>query len=177
MTTSSTTDRPDAVDAVGADHVHEVSADRLRQTRQRYTRGRRVLVQQLLDLDGPATIPELLDDGSPSSTSSLYRNLAILEQCGVVHRVVAVDDTARYELSEELSGHHHHLVCRECGRIADLTLTDDVEQALTRAADQASRTSGFRVAAHNLEMVGTCEDCAPEHHPDAHPRADGGAAR
>lgn len=143
-----------------ADHVHDVSAARLRQTRQRYTRGRRALVQQLLDLDGPATIPELLEDGSRSSSSSLYRNLAILEQCGVVHRVVAVDDTARYELSEELSGHHHHLVCRDCGRVADLTLSDDVERALTRAADQASRTSGFHVSAHNLEMVGTCEDCA-----------------
>lgn len=142
-----------------ADRIHEVSAARLRQTRQRYTRGRRALVQQLLDLDGPATISELVAGGSDSSTSSLYRNLAILDQCGVVHRVVAVDDT-RYELSEELSGHHHHLVCRDCGRVADLTLSDDVERALTRAATQASRTSGFRVQAHNLEMVGTCEDCA-----------------
>ncbi len=144
---------------LAADHIHEVSAARLRQTRQRYTRGRRALVQQLLDLDGPATIQELVEGGSDSSTSSLYRNLAILDQCGVVHRVVAVDDT-RYELSEELTGHHHHLVCRDCGRVADLTLSDDVERALTRAATQASRTSGFRVAAHNLEMVGTCEDCA-----------------
>lgn len=117
-------------------------------------------MRQLLDLDGPATIPELLEDGSDSSTSSLYRNLAILEQCGVVDRVVAIDDTTRYELSEELSGHHHHLVCRSCGRVADMTLSDDVELALTRAAAQAGRVSGFRVMAHNLEMVGTCEDCA-----------------
>ena len=144
------------------DHIHDVAAARLRGTRQRYTSGRRALVRQLHDLHGPATISELQDGGSDSSTSSLYRNLAILEQCGVVHRVAAVDDTTRYELSEELSGHHHHLVCRNCGRVADLTLSDDVELALARAADQASRTSGFRVAAHNLEMVGTCEDCDPE---------------
>lgn len=139
--------------------LHERAAERLQRTRQRYTRGRRALVEQLADLDGPATISELLDAGNDASTSSLYRNLAILEQCGVVHRIVTVDDVMRYELHEDLSEHHHHLVCRSCGRVADLTVSDAVERALVAAAAQARRTSGFTVTAHNFELVGTCEEC------------------
>lgn len=141
------------------DRLHERAAARLRQTRQRYTSGRRALVEQLDDLAGPATIPELLDAGSDSSSSSLYRNLAILEQCEVVHRIVTMDDVARWELHEDLTEHHHHLVCRACGRVADLKVSDEVERALVRATEQASRDSGFTITAHNLELVGTCEDC------------------
>lgn len=141
--------------------LHDRAGARLRATRQRYTSGRRALVRQLDDLHGPATIQELLDRGSDSSSSSLYRNLAILEQCDVVHRV-AVDDVMRWELHEDLTEHHHHLVCRVCGRVADVTVSDEVEQALVAAAEDANSRSDFTITAHNLEFTGTCDDCVPE---------------
>lgn len=85
--------------------LHDRAAARLRATRQRYTAGRRALVGQLDELVGPATIQDLLDAGSDSASSSLYRNLAILEQCEVVHRVVTADDVTRWELHEDLTEH------------------------------------------------------------------------
>jgi Fe2+ or Zn2+ uptake regulation protein len=139
--------------------VHDTVGDRLRRTRQRYTLGRRQLVDLLLDLDRPVTIAELVEHGAHQSQSSLYRNLAILEQCGVVRRLASVDDLARYELAEELTEHHHHVVCSTCGRIADLTLPRSIEQALHEAADEALRQQGFRVDSHRFELVGTCSDC------------------
>ncbi len=141
------------------DEVHATAASYLRRTRQRYTPGRRALVACLLRAAGPVTIPELVELGATQSQSSLYRNLAILEQCGVVRRVAAVDDVARYELDEALTGHHHHLVCHVCGDVQDVVLSPSVERALGAAADQARDQRRFEVDSHRIELVGTCQNC------------------
>lgn len=140
--------------------AHDVVASALGRTRQRYTAGRRRLVETLLDLDRPATIGELVDEGADQSQSSLYRNLAVLEQCGVVRRLPSLDDVARYELDEHLTGHHHHVVCHRCGRIDDVVLPPDIERALADAADEARQQRDFQVDSHRVELVGTCPACA-----------------
>lgn len=139
--------------------VHTTVDQQLRRTRQRYTGGRRQLVDLLLTTDRPVTIPELMDLGAAQSQSSLYCNLAIVEQAGAVRRLSSTDDTGRFELAEELSEHHHHLVCSACGGIEDITLPEDIEVALRDAVSQAQRESAFRVDAHHLELVGTCGAC------------------
>jgi Fur family transcriptional regulator, ferric uptake regulator len=140
--------------------IHATVDDQLRRTRQRYTLGRRQLVELLLRTERPVTIPELIELGARQSQSSLYRNLAILEQCGAVHRLTSTDDVARYELTEELSEHHHHVVCSVCGHIEDVTLTPAVERDLARAAEEASVASGYVIDSHRFELVGTCANCA-----------------
>lgn len=142
-----------------SDDVHAEITHQLRRTRQRYTLGRRQLVDLLLDLSRPATIPELIERGARQSQSSLYRNLAILEQAGAVRRLTSVDDVARYELAEELTHHHHHLVCSLCGRIDDVTFPGDIERALGHAAEAANEQRGYAVDSHRFELVGTCPDC------------------
>jgi Fur family transcriptional regulator, ferric uptake regulator len=143
-----------------SEDIHTIVDEQLRRTRQRYTRGRRQLVELLLGAERPVTIPELLELGAAQSQSSLYRNLAILEQCGAVHRLVSTDDVSRYELAEELSEHHHHLVCSICGRLEDVILPPAIEHALSRAADEARAQRAFEVDSHRLELVGTCPACA-----------------
>jgi Fur family transcriptional regulator, ferric uptake regulator len=140
--------------------LHATVDEQLRRTRQRYTLGRRQLVELLARSERPVTIPELLTLGARQSQSSLYRNLAILEQCGAVHRLTSTDDVARYELAEELSEHHHHVVCSVCGHIEDVTLTPEVERDLARAAEQASAATGYVIDSHRFELVGTCGGCA-----------------
>lgn len=139
--------------------VHAIVDEQLRRTRQRYTPGRRQLVEMLMDADRPLTIPELTDEGADQSQSSLYRNLAILEQCGAVRRVTSTDEVGRYELTEELSEHHHHVVCAICGRIDDVVLPASIERALAQAAAEAHRQQGFTVDSHRVELVGTCSNC------------------
>lgn len=90
--------------------VHDAAATRLRSADQLYTSGRRELVQLLTTVGRPATIPELLELRPKLTQSSVYRNLAMLEEVGVVQKVVSSDDRARYELAEDLMGHHHHLI-------------------------------------------------------------------
>jgi Fur family transcriptional regulator, ferric uptake regulator len=139
--------------------LHTTVAQQLRRTRQRYTLGRRQLVDLLAETGRPVTIPDLVESGAKQSQSSLYRNLAILEQCGAVRRLASTDDVARYELAEELSEHHHHLVCSVCGDIEDVTLPDEVEATLHDAAMDAGRGSDFSVETHRFELLGTCGAC------------------
>lgn len=139
--------------------THAIVDEQLRRTRQRYTAGRRQLVDLLHTAERPVTIPELMDRGAAQAQSSLYRNLAILEQCGAVHRLASTDDVARYELTEELSGHHHHVVCSVCGRLEDVVLPATIERALASAAEEARRQRDFLVDSHRFELVGTCGDC------------------
>ncbi len=136
----------------------DVSA-RLRGADQRYTRGRRRLVAALRDAGGPVTIAQILTRGESLAQSSVYRNLVILEEVGAVTRIVTRDDFARYELAEDLTEHHHHLICSTCGDVSDFSLKPDVETELERALRTVARKSDFEVEGHRLDLVGVCAEC------------------
>ena len=133
---------------------------RLAEHEQRLTAAREQLVDILATTDRPLTIPEILDGRPGLAQSSVYRNLVVLEQVGVVHRVVTHDEFARYELAEDLTGHHHHLVCSNCGRVEDLPASESIERSVAAAVAEAARKVGFRTEHHRLDLVGTCADCA-----------------
>jgi Fe2+ or Zn2+ uptake regulation protein len=139
--------------------LHTTIADRLLGGGQRYTGGRRALVEALLAAGRPLTIAELLTDGDQQSQSSLYRNLTVLESCGAVLRLPSVDGVARFEVSEELTRHHHHLVCSGCGRLDDVTLPERVETTLHAVTAEAGLELGYQVDEHRLELIGRCSDC------------------
>jgi Fe2+ or Zn2+ uptake regulation protein len=139
--------------------LHETAGDRLREQGQRYTASRRALVAALAVADRPPTIPELLGDRPGLAQSSAYRNLAVLERSGVVHRIVTADEHARFELAEDLAGHHHHLVCGSCGRVEDFTVSAALERSLEAALAKVADGSGFQVDHHRLDLVGRCTEC------------------
>lgn len=145
-----------------ADHisdVHATAAERLRADDQRYTASRRALVEALAAAERPPTIPELLGSRPGLAQSSAYRNLAVLEQVGVVRRIVTSDEHARFELAEDLTGHHHHLVCGSCGRVEDFTVSEQLERSLETALARVADGTGFDVDHHRLDLVGTCSEC------------------
>ena len=107
--------------------VHTTAESRLRVDRQRYTGSRRQIIGTLAAADRPMSIPEVLDACHGLAQSSAYRNLAVLERAGIVRRVVTRDEFARYELAEDLTEHHHHLVCDTCGSVEDFTIPDGIE--------------------------------------------------
>ncbi|HEX5615981.1 MAG TPA: Fur family transcriptional regulator [Acidimicrobiia bacterium] len=136
------------------------AARMLRASGQRLTVGRVGLVELLAGAERPLTIPEVLERDRSLAQSSAYRNLTVLEHAGVVRRIVTHDEFARYELAEDLTGHHHHLVCRACGRVEDLPASPGLERSVGAAIDDAVQQSGFRVDHHRLDLVGTCAECA-----------------
>jgi Fur family transcriptional regulator, ferric uptake regulator len=139
--------------------VHDVAAARLRRLDHRYSRGRRVLVDVLASAEAPLSIPQLLGRDGALKQSSAYRNLAVLEQAGVAHRIVTSDEFARYELAEDLTEHHHHLICSACGAVEDFTAPPALERSLVRAVRDVEGATGFAAAHHRIDLVGTCRAC------------------
>ncbi len=142
------------------DAVHTTAAERLRADGQRYTAQRRAIVELLADAPQPLTIPQLVARQPGLAQSSAYRNLAVLERAGVVHRIVTTDGFGRVELAEDLTRHHHHLICAACGEVTDFEVSDAVEHDLDRALARVAKRTGFNVRTHRLDLVGTCADCS-----------------
>jgi len=133
---------------------------RLRGAGQRYTAQRRDLVHLLGRTARPRSIPEILADAGELKQSSVYRNLAALESAGVVRRVPTEEEYGRYELAEELIGHHHHLVCANCGTMRDVQVPSALEDTLDSTLDRIASRAGFARVQHRLDLVGLCADCA-----------------
>ena len=139
--------------------LHRTVSGRLAARAQRYTRGRRTIVDALRSAPAPLTLPALLAAAPLLAQSSAYRNLAILEDAGVVRRLVHDGEHAHYELAEDLLGHHHHLICTHCGSVRDVTLDTRLERSLDAAFERAAGGEGFRPERHAIDIYGSCADC------------------
>jgi Fe2+ or Zn2+ uptake regulation protein len=140
--------------------LHEITAERLALDGQRYTSNRQAVVEILAVAHKPLSLAELLASGKGLAQSSVYRTLVVLEDAGVVRKVAGTDEFARYELAEDLTEHHHHLLCTRCGAVEDFTLPARVERTLESALVTASRRTGFLASHHRLDLVGLCTDCS-----------------
>jgi Fe2+ or Zn2+ uptake regulation protein len=143
----------------GGGEVHTIAESRVRSTGQRYTQRRRRLVDILSRAGSPLTIADILRGRRNLAQSSVYRNLAVLEQAGVVNRVLADDEFARFELTESLTGHHHHLICSSCGRVEDVAMPKSFERTLNRTIDRLAAGAGFGTVSHRLDLLGRCRNC------------------
>ena len=142
------------------DGLRETVRSRLRQANQRLTPNREALLQVLArGSGGPLTIPEITAIRPDLAVSSVYRNLVVLEQANVVHRVVTRGEFAYYELVEELTEHHHHVVCSSCGSVEDVPASPTIERSLRDVARQVARRTGFKTEQHRLDLFGLCENC------------------
>jgi Fe2+ or Zn2+ uptake regulation protein len=129
---------------------------------QRYTKARRALVETLAAAGRPLSIPEILGAAPTIPQSSAYRNITALIDAKAVRRVAGSDDHGRFELAEDLAGHHHHLICETCGHVLDIAASPRLERALAEAARFAEEDTGFSVDDHRMDLVGTCRDCRSE---------------
>lgn len=142
------------------DLLHDDVASLLRAGDHRYTTGRKRVVAALHSAEGPVTILDISQLDTGLAQSSVYRTLAILEEVGAVSRIVTHDDHARFELTEALTDHHHHhLICTNCGSVSDFELAHDTESTLNKAFAKVSRTAGFTVDSHRLDLLGSCSTC------------------
>ena len=95
----------------------------------------------------------LRDAGDPVGLATVYRNLQAMAADGEIDMLRTDEGEAVYRACS--TGHHHHLVCRECGR------TVEVEgPAVESWASRVSAEHGFTDVHHTLEIFGTCADCS-----------------
>lgn len=127
----------------------------------RYTRGRRAVVAALADADGPLSAAELhaeMREALP--LSSIYRTLTVLEEAGVLAPHHGAKGLTRFELAEWFRGHHHHLVCIDCGAVEDVDVDAGHERQVGRIVEEISTAASFTPLNHALEIEGRCARCA-----------------
>jgi Fe2+ or Zn2+ uptake regulation protein len=146
--------------AIGEIDLHTTAARRLAASGQRYTSSRRAIVEVLVRTQAPMTLPDILSADTTLAQSSAYRNLSELIAADVVHRIVTTEEHAHFELAEDLTEHHHHLICSSCGSVTDFQVPAAVEAELDRALGQIAEREHFTVDHHRLDLVGRCESCA-----------------
>jgi Fe2+ or Zn2+ uptake regulation protein len=140
--------------------LHAVASARLRLVGQRFTANRQALVEVLGGSSRPLAVHDILAVRTDVPQSSAYRNLLVLEQAGVARRVSGSDGFARFELAEDLMGHHHHLVCSSCGALQDFDAPPQLERAVARTVEQVASETGFGVRDHHLQLTGLCSNCS-----------------
>ncbi len=92
----------------------------------------------------------LQERGDSVGLATVYRNLQAMASDGDVD-VLRTDDGECVYRSCGTDSHHHHLVCRECGR------TVEVEgPAVEKWATEVARQNGFSDVTHTIELFGTC---------------------
>lgn len=91
--------------------------------------------------------------GERVELATVYRCLQTLADAGQVDTLRTADGEASYRRCS--SGHHHHLVCRSCGRAVEVE-----GPGVERWADKVAAAHGFTDISHTLEIFGLCAACA-----------------
>jgi Fur family transcriptional regulator, ferric uptake regulator len=124
----------------------------------RATRQRAAVATLLDEVDDFRSAQELHDllkrRGESVGLTTVYRTLQGLAAAGLVDVVRTDDGEAVYRRCASGS-HHHHLVCRSCGRTVEVEGPAVESWAVKVAADH-----GFTDVSHTLEIFGTCDQCA-----------------
>lgn len=141
------------------EELHQFVEVLLRRIDQRYTDGRRAVVGLLAAAERPLSISDIEHQLPEVPRSSAYRHLSDLERAGVVRRIAASDEFARFEMAEDFLHHHHHLLCSSCGQVIDVTPSAAFERTVTRMVDALTAAQGFLAASHALDIIGHCANC------------------
>ncbi len=88
--------------------------------------------------------------------STVYRTLELLKKLGLVYEINLGEGRIRYHA--ESSGHHHHLVCQDCGAVIDID-----ESALSSLKDILLRDYQFQAELRHVGIFGLCENCRRKH--------------
>jgi Fur family transcriptional regulator, ferric uptake regulator len=123
----------------------------------RQTRQRAEILDLLDDVDefrSAQQLHELLRArGSGVGLATVYRTVQSLSEAGDVDVLRTPEGESVYRRCAQRS-HHHHLVCRTCGRTVEI----DAGEAESWAA-QVAAVHGFDDVEHTIELVGTCASC------------------
>jgi len=85
------------------------------------------------------------------SKGTVYRNLKVLKEMGLISEISLNGSLSRFEAKRES---HYHFRCERCGRVFDL------DEPVNRELDQRiAKRTGFVVTHHQTEFHGLCKDC------------------
>jgi len=128
----------------------------LQEKGHRLTPQRMMVIEALNNADGHISAEEIyehLHSRYPyANISTVYRTLELLKKLDLVTETDFGEGRVRYHVAEK--GHHHHLICRSCGKVVDLE-----ESALYPLKDTLLQEYGFDADLRHLAISGMCSRC------------------
>lgn len=128
----------------------------LEDTALRMTKQRQVILEELRAVTSHPTADDMYDmvrRRLPNvSLGTVYRNLEMLAENGVVQKLDIGGTKKRFDGNVEV---HHHLRCLDCGRVDDIHLEHGLDLEVLAAAH-----TDYTILRHRLEFIGLCPDCA-----------------
>jgi Fur family ferric uptake transcriptional regulator len=121
----------------------------------------RLKILQFLETSGQHLSAEvihqrLLGSGEDLALATVYRALAQFEVAGLVIRHHFDSEHAVFELND--GNHHDHLVCLQCGNIAEF-----FDSAIEALQEEIAKAHGFILNDHRLCLYGVCRNCINAH--------------
>lgn len=88
--------------------------------------------------------------------ATVYRNLELLNELGILSKIDFGDNCARYELSniDTQAHNHHHLICMKCKKVIEFE-----EDWLDELEEFISESANFKIVNHEVKFFGLCSDC------------------
>lgn len=143
-------------DAIAA--LHDALQSYITKKGFRSTSQRRLVTDVFFRSGGHLSIEDLLakvrQQDPRVGYATVYRTLRLLAECELANVRHFGDGVTRYELADEGSHHHDHLICTSCKKIIEFE-DDAIELLQGRIADR----HGFRLQSHKHELYGVCPDC------------------
>lgn len=110
------------------------------------------MLEAIQETSGPFTVEDLLAETPTVARATVFRTIKLLQELELVCRVPLEDGSIRYQLSD--GGHHHHLVCRNCGSFTEFS---DIE--IDARIQEQANAHEFALQSHSLELYGLCSRC------------------
>lgn len=127
------------------------------QPTRRTTRQRTAVLELLAQNDQFRTAQQLhdalRDAGTPIGLATVYRCVQALAEAGEVDTMRTPEGETAYRRCAA-SDHHHHLVCRSCGRTVEISAA-----SVESWVQGVSREHGFSEVSHHIELTGVCSSC------------------
>ena len=131
----------------------------LRQHGYKLTPQRRAVIRIIASTQDhltPTAICERVHEDHPGiGLVTIYRTLDILTKLELICELHAGGSCRSFTVSAQ--GHHHHLICSNCGEVIDFAGYD-----LTQLEQRLSQETGFEIKGHLLEFIGLCQNCQKE---------------
>ncbi|WCC81055.1 transcriptional repressor [Cutibacterium equinum] len=128
---------------------------------RRRTTKQRLAIRALFDdesffLTSQQVHDQLKERGEQVGLATVYRNLQTMAEDGELDAIRSEDGEMTYRRCSSV--HHHHLVCRNCGKAVEISSDKIVEDW----ARDIAAAHGFSETGHELELFGICSDCSAQ---------------
>lgn len=121
----------------------------------RVTGSRKAILQVLAEASRPMSAEEICQEANqrcPCDLATVYRNMEACMETGILQKCMLENGKILYELTDG-KDHHHHIICRKCGRM------ERIDLCLGGEMEDYGRKLGFSEVGHVLELYGVCQRC------------------